>query len=186
MRATRAPFKLALREWRANEERLRAEALASKLTDANMKEYWSDIRKAKPRPCKLTNNLDGVSGEENIVNLWRRKYERLFNCIDPTNRHDALFAKEDIPKFFRIEDVTEALKHLSIGKAAGVDGIPAEVWTGAPRRLVVYLTLFINACVRHCYLPPLLMQTTLIPLLKNKLKPATDSDNYRLIAYFHF
>ena len=93
-----------------------------------------------------------------------------------------MFARIDVPKFIRIDEVSEALKQLSVGKAAGVDGVPAEVWKGAPRRLVVHLTLFINACFRHCHLPPLLMRTTLIPLIKDKLKPATDSDNYRLIA----
>ena len=46
----------------------------------------------------------------------------------------------------------------------------------------MHLTLFINACFRHCHLPALLMRTTLVPLIKDKLKPATDSDNYRLIA----
>ena len=44
------------------------------------------------------------------------------------------------------------------------------------------ISLFINACLRHCFLPDLLMRLTLIPLLKNKLKPSTDSENYRLIA----
>ena len=76
----------------------------------------------------------------------------------------------------------EAVKKIASGKSAGVDGVPGEVWKGAPHRLPVHLTLFVNACFRHCHLPALLMRTTLIPLIKDKLKPATDSDNYRLIA----
>ena len=39
-----------------------------------------------------------------------------------------------------------------------------------------------NACFRHNYIPQIIINTVLIPILKNKLKPATESDNYRPIA----
>ena len=64
----------------------------------------------------------------------------------------------------------------------GAVGVPAEVWFHSSLRLRTMLSLFINSCFRHCYLPNALTKLSLIPLIKNKLKPSSDSDNYRLIA----
>ena len=66
MRTTRARFKLALRECRANEERHKAEGLAAKLTARHMPSFWNEVKNVKGHNCKLTNTLDGISGEHNI------------------------------------------------------------------------------------------------------------------------
>ena len=87
MRATRARFKLALRECRASEERLRVEAQAEKIACKDMKGYWRDIRKVNPRSAKVTNHLDGVQGDIEISKLWRTKYMKLFNSVDHFNKH---------------------------------------------------------------------------------------------------
>ena len=34
----------------------------------------------------------------------------------------------------------------------------------------------------HTFIPPIIIKTVLVPILKKKLKPATESDNYRPIA----
>ena len=44
------------------------------------------------------------------------------------------------------------------------------------------LAIFVNACLRHNFIPQIIINTVLIPIVKNKLKPATESDNYRPIA----
>ena len=53
MRMTRARFKLALRDCRKEEERLREEAQAERLAMKDMKGYWKDIRKISPRSFKV-------------------------------------------------------------------------------------------------------------------------------------
>ena len=182
MRATRARFKLALRECRASEARLRAEAQAEKLYQKDMKAYWSDVRRSSPTSHKVSNSLDGTEGEKDILNLWRKKYAKLFNSVDPNNKHTNLMMQIDFCDFIRVSDVAIAVKQLATGKSAGADGIPADVLRLSIPRLNIQLSMFLNACMRHCYLPSLLMRTTLVPLLKDKLKPASNSDNYRLIA----
>ena len=90
--------------------------------------------------------------------------------------------KIDVADFIRVCYVVRGVKELPVGKSAGADGIPGEVLRLSNHRLNVHVALLLNSCVRHCYLPQLLMRTTLVPLLKDRLKPASDSDNYRLIA----
>ena len=61
-------------------------------------------------------------------------------------------------------DVLRAVKQLSVGISAGADRIPAEAWRLSIPRLNVHLALLLNACMRHCYLPSMLMRTTLVQL----------------------
>ena len=69
-----------------------------------------------------------------------------------------------------------------MNKACGVDEILAEVLYYSSHRLRVLLAIFMNACFRHNHIPQIIINTILIPILKNKLKPVTESDNYRPIA----
>ena len=182
MRTARAHFKLALRECRLEEDRLRTEALARKLTDNDAVGFWNDVKKINPRPLKLTNTLDRVTGESDILSLWYDKYSKLYNSVDANANHDELLHLEGNYEFVTVETLIRCLDQLPKGKSAGVDGVPAEVLQGGSHRLRVLLAMFINACLCHCWLPPMLMRTILIPLIKDRLKPASDSDNYRLIA----
>ena len=48
--------------------------------------------------------------------------------------------------------------------------------------LLVRLSLYFSAFLAHCFLPETLSNVLLIPLIKNKLKDSSRSDNYRPIA----
>ena len=100
MRAYRAQFKLALRECRASEERLRTEAMATQLASRDVTGYWSAIRKLSAKGNKITNKLDNCSGPEEISQLWQRKYQKLFNSVDPHNDHKEIIDSIDYCDFF--------------------------------------------------------------------------------------
>ena len=126
--------------------------------------------------------MDDITGEEEIAEFWRQKYNRIFNSVDQNDRHRDMLNTNVICEYMPVATITECVSQLPVGKAVGADGVPAEVLRHSSLRLRTMLSLFINACLRHCFLPDLFMRLTLIPLLKNKLKPSTDSENYRLIA----
>ena len=182
MRRARAQYKLALRECRASEDRLRSEALARKLANRDTNGYWKAIRKLSPKSSKITNKLDEVCGEQDIVDMWREKYSKIFNSVDPQNTHSVVLNELDYSEFINVSEVSDLLTKLPKNKAVGDDKLPAEIFIFASHRLRTLLTIFINGCLRHCYIPQIIINTTLIPILKNKLKPATDSDNYRPVA----
>ena len=182
MRTARAQFKLALRQCRASEERLRTEAMAQQLASHNITGYWKAVRKLSPKSSKLSNKLDNVNGEDEIVKLWREKYFKIYNSVDPRNKHENIFGMHDYPEFVTVQQMSLLVKKLAKNKAIGVDKIPAEIYIYASHRLLTLITIFINACFRHTFIPQKIMDTVMVPLVKNKLKPATDSDNYRPIA----
>ena len=110
------------------------------------------------------------------------EYKHIFNSVSQDERHQALLNTDDICDYIPLSTITECVSKLPIGKAVGNDRVPAEVLRQSSHRLRTMLSLFINSCLRHCFLPKKLMSLTLIPLIKNKLKPSTDSENYRMIA----
>jgi hypothetical protein len=48
--------------------------------------------------------------------------------------------------------------------------------------LAVHLIMLFNMFSCHCHLPKDLLQTTIVPLLKNKAGDLSDVNNYRAIA----
>ena len=180
MRASRAQFKLALRECRASEERLRKEALAHKLAAGDVTGYWKAVKELNPQKRKLSDSIDDAKGAKAIVSLWKDKFKSLFNCFEDRNNH--LHLGGGICDSVNVSEVSDAMREMKTGKAVGLDGIPGDVYRYATPRLQVMITIFINSCLCHSYIPLKVMSILIIPLLKNKLKPANESDNYRPIA----
>ena len=76
------------------------------------------------------------------------------------------------------EDICKLIEKLKCGKAFGPDGISAESFRFAHDRLHVML----SSCFSHSYLPKSLLETTIVPVIKNKCGSLTDCNNYRTIA----
>jgi len=122
--------------------------------------------------------------------MWRNHYSNLLNSIDPlTNeqhRHRVSgqlgTVHPDNNCICSFVDVQKAIKLLKTGKASGPDGLSSEHYKFADDRLCVLLALFFTCAVTHGYLPASFMNSTIVPLLKNKTGDITDPNNYRPIA----
>ena len=144
MRAYRAQFKLALRECRASEERLRTEAMANQLAQNNITGYWDAVKKLGPKINKISNKLDSASGENEILKLWHDKYKSLFNSVDPHNIHNDILNMDDNCDFITVQQVSLLLNKLASNKAVGIDKVPAEVLINTSHRWRTIITIFIN------------------------------------------
>ena len=185
MRSSRARFKLALRECKREEDRMRAEAMAEKLLAGNSSGLWNDIRSLCPQKTTRVGRVDDAIGDQDIGNLWKTRFEQLLNCV----RNDSMetevrtrFTDNRAYALITFNEIKELVKRLPDNKATGADSIPAEVFKYAPDRLLVLLSIFLCACFCHHYIPEIIMKVIIIPLLKSKLKDPSSSDNYRPIA----
>ena len=79
-------------------------------------------------------------------------------------------------------DVQTLIHKLEFGKSAGPDGICAEALKCAHDQLSVLLSLCFTLFLSHGYLPPKLIETTIVPIIKNKFGNISSSSNYRPIA----
>ena len=80
------------------------------------------------------------------------------------------------------QDVSECFKSIKLGKAAGLDGLAAEHFVFSHNIICVLLLLLFASMLTHGYLPASLMQSAIVPILKNRQGDTSDKNNYRPIA----
>ena len=65
------------------------------------------------------------------------------------------------------KSVSEIIGKLECGKSAGPDGIGVEYLKFSNIRIHVLLSLCFTLCLVHWYLPPAMIETTIVPIVKN-------------------
>ncbi|XP_061719997.1 uncharacterized protein LOC133527124 [Cydia pomonella] len=71
---------------------------------------------------------------------------------------------------------------MTKGKSPGRDGLCIEHLRHAGPHLPRVLSLLFNLCLSHSYLPPELLETLVVPIIKNRTGDASDGSNYRPIS----
>ena len=189
MKRAHASFKYALRHSKAAESRNRADALARKFLQKDPKDFWKHIKKINNDTSHiLASTVVGSTGEQEIAKMWQSHYNFLLNsnneaqfqqCV--TSQVDALTLK-DASISFDSRQVQSAIHRLKTGKSPGLDGISGEHYKFADTRINCLLSLLFNSMLRHSYLPPSLMESVIVPIIKDKRGDITSKDNYRPIA----
>lgn len=191
MKRTRAIFKLLLRKCKIDKDNNVADSLAQKFLTKSNKDFWSDIRKECNNKSKVSaNTINGVSGKENICEEWCKHYKDLLNtCTDFNLKEEVLSrinsncVKESVSDIlFTNDEVVLAIKAMKTGKSPGIDGLSCEHYIYANDKLHDLLRTFINAAIIHGYIPGKVLETVLVPIIKDKKGIVTNKDNYRPIA----
>ena len=132
-------------------------------------------------------SVNGSTGDVSIAGMWKNSFEALYNMNNTTDYH--LFNDANVYNFVNgnvheicTRDLLTALQNMKLNKACGPDGIPAEAIKYGGQALVVHLSFLFSMFLSHSCLPTELIQTTLVPLLKNKAGNISDVNNYRAIA----
>ena len=111
----KARVKGAMRVIRNNDDALRRESLAKKLLSKSGKAFWKEIKLINTSNLSLPNVIDGVTGPENIVNMWKTHLEDLLHCLK--NEKDLNLCK-DVAYEVGIEvshaDIVDAIRDLTI------------------------------------------------------------------------
>ena len=85
---------------------------------------------------------------------------------------------DDLPT---VDEITKLIEQLKSGKAAGVDGIPPEIWKHGGLMLHTKLHELFICCWEQGKLPQDLCDAVIITLYKNKGEKS-DCSNYRGIT----
>ncbi|XDV38077.1 hypothetical protein PO909_007559 [Leuciscus waleckii] len=173
-------FKCAVRYLKRTERILRADSLVRKLLQNNVQDFWKEIQVMNAAKVPLPFSVEGVTGPDNVVELWRKHYSDLFNCVESKNFSIGDVSPDNVS--VTIEEVTKAIRKLSMGKSCGLDQITAEHLKFASHRVVVLLALCFTAMLTHGILPSSMLSVVLAPVVKDKTGKISSIDNYRLIA----
>ncbi|RZB81212.1 LINE-1 retrotransposable element ORF2 protein isoform B [Glycine soja] len=110
--------------------------------------------------------------EKDIKERWKVYFHNLFNDGYGYDSSSLDTREEDRNyKYYRRiqkQEVKEALKRMSNGKAVGPDNIPIEVWKTLGDRGLEWLTKLFNETMRSKRMPEEWRRNTLVPIYKNK------------------
>ena len=188
MKAKRAEFKRKKRLCEKNDETLKADRLASKLSCNDFNNFWKDIKKTNNAKLQTPSNVGGACGAENVRNMWLDHYQALLNSIPGSPVH---ISKIDTycnnitfhdQMTINVKEICEKIKTLPMGKAPGFDNVSNEHFKYANEKLYVFLSLLYSSLLIHGFLPNSMMVTVIAPIIKNKAGDLSDNNNYRPIA----
>ncbi|XP_063635034.1 uncharacterized protein LOC134805719 [Cydia splendana] len=83
---------------------------------------------------------------------------------------------------FTAKEVAKVIHSITRGKSPGHDGLSVEHLQHAGPHISRVLAMLFSLCVSHSYLPPDLMRTVVVPVVKNKTGDMSDTNNYRPIS----
>ncbi len=137
----------------------------------------------------LASTINGVTGENNITNVWYDHYYELLNSNGDISHQpyvesimNDIVNSQSVFSRFSALDVERAIDKLKIGKSAGTESMQGEHFKYAHSKVTGLLSMLFNAMFLHNYLPCKFMETIIVPIIKNKKGSITDKDNYRPIA----
>ena len=186
MKKSRAYFKYVFRKCKASNNKKDADSLANKLLSKNETEFWKEIKKMNQGNMCVADTVNGVRGKQDIAYMWKDHFKGLLNSSKDTSKKEYVVhsIRNNDMSFvrFTIHDVIVALKSLKNGKASGLDNMYGEHFKYCNDKVAALLSIVFNAMVIHDYLPENMLDTIIVPLLKDKQGDITDHDNYRPLA----
>ena len=177
-------FKYALRFIKKNENALRKESLAKKLSKLNQGDFWKEVSAINATNIPLPSSIEDATGVDNIVSLWKNHFYSIFNCISnfgiTSNKYCSNTPYNELK--VTVCDIQDAIKKLDCNKSCGSDQIYAEHLKHANKKILPLLAMCVTGFFVHGYLPKSMMTVVLIPIIKNKAGNINSVDNYRPIA----
>ena len=188
MRRSKSQFKYALRQCKRREDNIKADRLAGDLLQHGETEFWKNVRKLNSNKASSSSCIDGVTGEQHIAEYWKSHYEGIFNSVQSTTHKNEVLRRLGTTEFYEDnmvvskDEVATVVKDLKRGKAIGPDKVAAEALIHSSNRLYYLLGICFTAMLIHGYMPQSLMETKIIPIVKNKCSNLSDKNNHRPVA----
>ena len=140
---------------------------------------------------ELPDTVGGAVGEQNIAELFKQSYEKLYNSAPSGDEmHEmkaaledliAAASKEDVEKLTG-EIVKEAVSRLKPQKTDVSGSFVSDALKNAPDLLYEQLASMFRSWLYHGTVTPSLLACSFMPLLKSSLKDPSDPSSYRAIA----
>ena len=163
------------------------ENLASSMQCHDVNNFWKNISLLNKSKSTLSNCINGTTGEGDIADLWKNHYSILLNSSEDDSSKDFVCDSFKNISFNQgmvvsVDEVLSLVHNLESGKSAGLDGLNGECLKYADAILSVLLSFCFTCMFKHSYLPSAMLDSVIIPLVKNKCGDLSDTSNYRPIA----
>ena len=137
-------------------------------------------------PLRSADGQSLLTDRASILSRWSEHFQTLFGAdrkvqVSAILRIPQQPVKTEMDEVPTLVEITKAIDQLKSGKAAGVDGIPSEIWKHGGPALHAKLHELFTCCWKQGKLPQDLRDAVIITLYKNKGEKS-DCSNYRGIT----
>ena len=155
----------------------------------NNGDIFDEIKKLWRVPPTVSTMIDGVTC--NIESHFANTYRQLYNSIDDdANISDVaehLSKAIDANNHLDVDKITptlvmEAIDRLKNNRTDPINDFTSDFLKNAPFALCEQLSMLFRQFLIHGHVSSIIMISTLIPLIKDKLGDTCSSNNYRSIA----
>jgi retron-type reverse transcriptase len=176
-----------MRFCKKQENQLIGNSLASKFCQTDSRAFWKEMQKLNSNKMPLPDCVGEETGEQNIVQMWQQHYEGIFNSVSNVSSKEEVTSRlshieYDANMSVTSHDIQKHVDSLGSGKSSGSDNLNSEHLKYADPGLHVLLSMCFGASLVHGFLPSQMLETIMVPLLKNKNGKLSDKNNYRPIA----
>lgn len=192
MRYTRKKYHKAIKQVKRTEVSLRYANMAENF-DSGRNQFWTEVKKMRGKGCTLPSNVAGIVGDEAIAELFKDKYDELYNSVgfsedDARSNWDQISQLTDTHTVtcnshsISTDDVDRAIRRMKRNKHDGARGLYSDHLKNSPESLWVHLSHLFNGCLLHGFSPTEFSLSVMQPIPKSARKSKSDPNNYRSIA----
>ena len=188
MKRTRNIYHFHIRKSRRMAELLKKNTLLEACI-SDRSDIFEEIRKIRKAPPSLPVTIDGVKSQ--IESQFAKVYEKLYNSVN--DKGGIQEVKEYLSRNIderSLDDVNlvtpslvkKAINRLKNDKTDPVYAFNSNCLKNAPPQLSQHLAALFKILLIHGHISPLVLISTIVPLVKDKLGDVNSSNNYRSIA----
>ena len=159
----------------------------------NDSNFWKEVNKLKLKDKTKTKVLDGAVGDEGICKVFQEKYKKLYNEFDDRNNDvldcinlkilsQCVLNKCNFDHTIGLNDVTKAISEIKRDKHDPIFNLNSNCLKYGSDLVFSKLAVAFNSMFIHGVSSSEINKSMIIPIVKNKRRSASDSDNYRGIS----
>jgi hypothetical protein len=189
MKRSKSAFRKALADCRRNVESIRNYKLGQSFANKNKSQFWKEIRKLNPKKAESSSRMDGYTKQTDVLKVFNDKFKNIFvdngSNTKPVNfdenmRNMRIAASLSNYKILEL-DVKKAIGLLN--NCLGFDGLHSNHFKLCNSTLFIhFISKLFSSFMSHGFVPKLMLQGEIRPIIKDHLNPADDSNNYRPIT----
>ena len=152
-------------------------------------DLFKEIKALRKSTTSVATSIDGVS--DNIPEHFSTIYSQLYNSADDGDKlaevYDRANDEVTVSSLNMLTKITPELlktacKKLKPGKSDPIHSFSSDCFRNASDSLYDHLAHILRCCSVHSHVTLVLLLSTLVPLVKDKLASNTISKNYRSVA----
>ena len=190
MRRTRNIYHYNVKKCKKAEEQVRKEKLLSAVLDPSSDvDIFKEIKQMRKAKESFVNKIDNKTAD--IEEHFAEIYESLYNSVDDYNDIkdvakliEAKISVESSEEVMRVTPdlIKEAVKKVKPNKSDPMYAFTSDCLKNAPDSLFTHLSNVLRSYLTHAHVSLVLLLSTLVPIVKDKLSNLCSSKNYRSIA----